>query len=104
MRCVIVSLFLWCTLILPIYAVAQDNGRPRARDIGLAVGTFPTGPYNAITDVDGVLVGHATVIECGAPRMQGKGHIGQAVLRILLQVRSQVACRIFQRGPGFCRK
>jgi D-aminopeptidase len=36
--------------------------RPRARDIGLAVGTFPTGPLNAITDVAGVRVGHATLI------------------------------------------
>ncbi|MEX2259534.1 MAG: P1 family peptidase, partial [Woeseia sp.] len=37
--------------------------RPRARDVGLVVGTFPTGPLNAITDVDDVLVGHATRIE-----------------------------------------
>ena len=37
--------------------------RPRARDIGLVVGTFPTGKYNAITDVKGVKVGHATVIK-----------------------------------------
>ena len=37
--------------------------RPRARDIGLVVGTFPTGPLNAITDVTGVKVGHTTVIE-----------------------------------------
>jgi D-aminopeptidase len=42
-------------------AVAQE--RPRARDIGLAVGIFPTGALNAITDVDGVRVGHSTVIE-----------------------------------------
>ena len=37
--------------------------RPRARDIGLVVGTFPTGSLNAITDVTGVKVGHTTVIE-----------------------------------------
>ena len=37
--------------------------RPRARDIGVVVGTMPTGPLNAITDVDGVLVGHATRME-----------------------------------------
>jgi D-aminopeptidase len=43
-------------------AIAADD-RPRARDIGLVVGTFPTGPLNAITDVAGVKVGHATVIE-----------------------------------------
>ncbi|HWM26949.1 MAG TPA: P1 family peptidase [Woeseiaceae bacterium] len=37
--------------------------RPRARDIGLVVGIFPPGELNAITDVDGVRVGHATRIE-----------------------------------------
>jgi len=33
----------------------------RARDLGIVVGTLPTGPHNAITDVDGVLVGHTTI-------------------------------------------
>jgi D-aminopeptidase len=45
------------------FADANADERPRARDIGLVVGTFPTGRLNAITDVDGVLVGHATRIE-----------------------------------------
>jgi D-aminopeptidase len=36
--------------------------RPRARDLGLAPGVFPPGPLNAITDVPGVLVGHATLV------------------------------------------
>jgi len=49
-------------ILLPITVVAADE-RPRARDIGLVVGTFPTGEYNAITDVPGVLVGHSTIIE-----------------------------------------
>jgi len=44
--------------------LAEDRDeRPRARDIGLVVGIFPTGPLNAITDVAGVRVGHTTVIE-----------------------------------------
>ena len=37
--------------------------RPRSRDVGLVVGILPPGPLNAITDVEGVRVGHATVIE-----------------------------------------
>lgn len=41
--------------------VGQSVERPRARDLGLAPGTFATGPLNAITDVAGVLVGHATL-------------------------------------------
>ena len=36
--------------------------RPRARDLGVTIGTLPTGPLNAITDVAGVRVGHATLI------------------------------------------
>jgi D-aminopeptidase len=36
--------------------------RPRLRDLGIAVGRLPPGPLNAITDVAGVRVGHATVI------------------------------------------
>ena len=37
--------------------------RPRARDIGVQMGIFETGAFNAITDVEGVRVGHATRIE-----------------------------------------
>jgi D-aminopeptidase len=33
----------------------------RARDLGIVVGDLSTGRHNAITDVDGVLVGHTTI-------------------------------------------
>ncbi|MEU8176233.1 P1 family peptidase [Microbispora hainanensis] len=39
----------------------RQNGRVRARSLGVVVGTSPTGPLNAITDVEGVLVGHTTI-------------------------------------------
>lgn len=48
-------------LLVPGVAAAQE--RPRARDVGLIVGIFPTGELNTITDVDGVKVGHSTIIE-----------------------------------------
>src|SRR5688572_5986266 len=41
---------------------ATGQNRPRVRDAGIKVGILPTGPLNAITDVNGVLVGHTTVI------------------------------------------
>jgi D-aminopeptidase len=41
---------------------AQEAPRPRARDLGLTIGILPTGPLNAITDVEGVRVGHTTLI------------------------------------------
>ncbi|MDQ3950692.1 MAG: P1 family peptidase, partial [Gemmatimonadota bacterium] len=40
----------------------SDAQRPRARDLGIRPGIFSPGPHNAITDVAGVRVGHATVI------------------------------------------
>jgi D-aminopeptidase len=36
--------------------------RPRLRDLNITIGTYPTGPHNAITDVPDVLVGHTTLI------------------------------------------
>lgn len=47
-------------LLLPVVLTAQ--ARARARDLGVAPGIFSPGRYNAITDVPGVRVGHATVI------------------------------------------
>jgi D-aminopeptidase len=53
-----------CFLLVaaPLFA-AGPASRPRARDLGLAPGVFPTGPLNAITDVSGVLVGQVTLIQ-----------------------------------------
>ena len=41
----------------------MKEARPRARDLGLRPGSFDPGPWNAITDVAGVRVGHLTLIE-----------------------------------------
>ena len=41
---------------------ANTQNRPRARELGITVGVLPTGTLNAITDVDGVLVGHTTIV------------------------------------------
>jgi D-aminopeptidase len=46
--------------------------RARIRDLGVTIGALPTGPHNAITDVPGVLVGHATVI-ADEPRVARTG-------------------------------
>src|SRR5215217_1501692 len=53
-----------CVLVLVslIAPPTQSQNRPRAREAGIIVGVLPTGPLNAITDVDGVLVGHTTII------------------------------------------
>lgn len=41
---------------------ANMQNRPRARELGVSVGVIPTGTLNAITDVEGVLIGHTTII------------------------------------------
>ncbi|MFN7945498.1 MAG: P1 family peptidase [Blastocatellia bacterium] len=41
----------------------NQSPRPRARDLGIEPGVLPTGKLNAITDVAGVRVGHATLIK-----------------------------------------
>jgi len=42
---------------------AQAQNQQRARDLGIHTGILPTGQWNAITDVEGIKVGHKTRIE-----------------------------------------
>ena len=63
MSVLVSALFAALLLSVPASAVTQEPERPRARDIGIVVGVFSPGEHNAITDVGGVRVGHATVIE-----------------------------------------
>jgi len=51
-------LVLICIGILTSSIVAQQE---RPRDLGLEIGVLKTGKYNAITDVEGVHVGHTTL-------------------------------------------
>ena len=55
----------------------------RARDLGIAIGTLPTGPLNAITDVAGVRVGHTTLVSGDGPLVVGEGPIRTGVTVIL---------------------
>ena len=43
-------------------AIVSAQSKPRARDLGIAPGVYPTGGLNAITDVAGVRVGHTTIV------------------------------------------
>jgi D-aminopeptidase len=62
--------------------LATPSGKPRARGLGLALPGTP-GPFNAITDVDGVAVGYATIIEGDGPLVVGKGPVRTGVTAIL---------------------
>lgn len=57
--------------------------RARARELGLTLGRFKPGKLNAITDVEGVLVGHSTVIRGGGALKVGHGPVRTGVTAIL---------------------
>src|SRR5918994_2076570 len=48
----------------------------RARELGIRIGRMEPGPHNAITDVNGVRVGHTTLI-----RGDGRLHVGEGPVR-----------------------
>jgi D-aminopeptidase len=51
------------TVLLLINLINTYSQSPvRARDLGIEIGVLKTGRFNAITDVDGVKVGHVTLI------------------------------------------
>lgn len=56
--------------------------RPRAREVGLLLGDLPTGRFNAITDVAGVLVGQTTLIAGDGPLVPGQGPVRTGVTAI----------------------
>ena len=52
-----------------ISAISDSSGqRPRIRDWGIEIGVFKPGPNNAITDVEGVMVGHTTILRADSVR------------------------------------
>ncbi|HMA33184.1 MAG TPA: P1 family peptidase [Chloroflexia bacterium] len=63
---------------------APAPGRQRARDLGIHIGRLAPGPWNAITDVAGVRVGHTTRIAGPAgPCVVGRGPVRTGVTVIL---------------------
>jgi len=48
-------------LLFLFTAPLHGQTRPRARDLGITIGSIPTGAFDAITDVAGIRVGHTTI-------------------------------------------
>ncbi|HXH86646.1 MAG TPA: P1 family peptidase [Nitrospira sp.] len=71
----VIAVALCCTFSPDITAQAEElqEHRVRARELGIVIGSYPTGPLNAITDVAGVKVGHTTVITGEGPLKPGNG-------------------------------
>jgi D-aminopeptidase len=62
---------------------SPNSVRYRARDLGIPLGRYKPGRYNAITDVKGIAVGHSTIIRGAGALKRGKGPVRTGVTAIL---------------------
>jgi len=82
-------LMLWTSTSMEALAESSSSTtktqeqRVRARMLGLALGEYPTGKHNAITDVPGVRVGHTTLIRGEGRLMPGQGPVRTGVTVII---------------------
>jgi len=68
---------------LPATKFFQPLSRRRLRELGIIIGSLPTGKWNAITDVPGVKVGHCTRIEGNGDLVVGRGPVRTGVTVVL---------------------
>ncbi len=68
---------------LSVQAADSPEPRQRIRELGIAIGTYPTGPLNAITDVAGVKVGQTTLISGEGALKPGVGPVRTGVTVII---------------------
>jgi len=69
------------SFFLFLIAVGMAQSKPRARDLGVPFDGTP-GPYNAITDVKGVEVGHTTLISGSGKLKVGQGPVRTGVTAV----------------------
>ena len=77
-----VLVLLLASLVSALACAAESTSRPRARDLGVPFDGTP-GPLNAITDVEGVRVGHTTLISGSGKLVVGKGPVRTGVTAVL---------------------
>ncbi|HTB95050.1 MAG TPA: P1 family peptidase, partial [Candidatus Sulfotelmatobacter sp.] len=107
MRRAVPSFLLFSALfaaVLPVLAQEKPATKPRARDLGVPFDGAP-GPFNAITDVPGVLVGHTTLISGDGKLVVGKGPVRTGVTAILPRGKDTMMNPVFagwfaQNGNG----
>ncbi len=68
---------------IPPGSQALPAGRVRARDLGIVTGELAPGPLNAITDVEGVMVGHSTIVRGDGALKKGEGPVRTGVTAVL---------------------
>jgi D-aminopeptidase len=70
-------------LTLSTQAGEPEESRSRARTLGIIVGSHSPGPFNAITDVSGVTVGHTTLVSGDGPLKPGIGPVRTGVTVVI---------------------
>lgn len=83
------------TLIVFVLCFSAANAqKPRARDLGAPFAGI-TGPFNAITDVQGVEVGYSTIISGSGENIVGKGPVRTGVTAIFPRGKAQKFSPVF---------
>ena len=57
------KIFLIINIVLSLYVYSPAQSDGRLRDYGIQIGTYEIGKYNSITDVEGVKVGHFSLVK-----------------------------------------
>ena len=72
-----------CIASVVLAHAGSDEHRARARALGIVVGSYEPGPFNAITDVAGVSVGQTTLISGEGPLKPGIGPVRTGVTVVI---------------------
>ena len=67
----------------PYFFSSSTTVRPHIRDLGIRIGQYEPGRWNAITDVPGVKVGHVTIAKGEGPLIPGQGPVRTGVTVIM---------------------
>jgi D-aminopeptidase len=102
--CSIVFVCFMIACVMTSFSQEKSATKPRARDLGVPFDGTP-GPLNAITDVDGVAVGHTTLISGQGKLVIGKGPVRTGVTAVLPRGKDSMMNPVFagwfsQNGNG----
>ncbi len=80
---VLACLVIWLSGCVSPAAAEPEQQHKRIRDLGLVIGQYQAGPFNAITDVAGVKVGHTTLISGDGKLKPGEGPVRTGVTVVI---------------------
>lgn len=88
-----------CLAVLSFFGqlieASSSQHRKRARDLGIKIGFYNPGQWNAITDVNGVKVGHVTLYKGEGKLVIGQGPIRTGVTAIIPHSKDLALYKVF---------